>query len=59
VGASIGIALSPTDATNPSELLELADQAMYRAKRGGKNRFVFVETTRTCAQGLESLPGNG
>lgn len=59
VGASIGIALSPTDATNPSELLELADQAMYRAKRGGKNRFVFVETTRTCAQGLESLPRNG
>jgi diguanylate cyclase (GGDEF)-like protein/PAS domain S-box-containing protein len=42
VGVSIGIALGPQDADAPAALMELADQAMYRAKRGGKNRFVFA-----------------
>ncbi|MBU1230475.1 MAG: GGDEF domain-containing protein [Proteobacteria bacterium] len=42
VGVSIGIALFPQDATAPNTLMELADQAMYRAKRSGKNRFVYA-----------------
>lgn len=41
VSASIGIALYPRDGVNAEELMNLADGAMYRAKRGGKNRFVF------------------
>ena len=50
VGASIGVALAPTDAESPAALMELADQAMYRAKRGGKNRFVFAaEAAQTCS----------
>ncbi len=38
VSASIGYALAPYDATQPLRLLQLADHAMYAAKRGGKNR---------------------
>ncbi|HEY5514457.1 MAG TPA: diguanylate cyclase [Geomonas sp.] len=34
---SLGYACAPDDATTKTELLELADQAMYRGKAGGKN----------------------
>lgn len=40
VSASIGYAVAPDDATQPLRLLQLADHAMYAAKRGGKNRFM-------------------
>ncbi len=44
VGASIGAAVFPTDAMQATELLMLADTAMYRAKLHGKNRFeAFTE----------------
>lgn len=39
--SSMGIAISPDDATGFDELLGLADQALYRAKNTGKNQFVF------------------
>jgi len=38
VSASIGYALAPHDATQPLRLLQLADEAMYGAKRAGKDR---------------------
>ncbi len=38
VTVSIGLASLPVDGTDPYALIELADSAMYRAKRGGRNR---------------------
>ncbi|MBW8831539.1 MAG: diguanylate cyclase [Burkholderiales bacterium] len=38
ISASIGYALAPGDAQHPMKLLQLADDAMYQAKRLGKNR---------------------
>jgi len=37
-GISLGVASLPGDATDAEGLFRAADQAMYRAKRGGKNR---------------------
>jgi len=51
VSASIGYALAPGDARHPLQLLQLADDAMYAAKRRGKNcaqhcATIAVETAR-------------
>ncbi|MEX0830590.1 MAG: sensor domain-containing diguanylate cyclase [Nitrospirales bacterium] len=42
VQTSIGIAVSPKDSTDPHELLAIADQAMYRAKDFGGQRWYFA-----------------
>ncbi len=39
VSASIGVSIYPHDETDPDELLRHADQAMYQAKREGRNRY--------------------
>ncbi len=41
VGASIGISLYPTEATDPEMLIKQADSAMYLAKHSGKNTYRF------------------
>jgi diguanylate cyclase (GGDEF)-like protein len=38
VTASFGIAITPDHATSPSQLLHLADVAMYQSKLAGRNR---------------------
>ena len=48
---SIGLAAFPDDATDPIELVELADSALYRAKRSGRNR---VCAYRPSIAGIES-----
>jgi diguanylate cyclase (GGDEF)-like protein len=42
VTASIGVASLPFDARDASELLEVADAAMYHAKRLGRDRVAFA-----------------
>lgn len=42
VQTSIGIAVSPKDSTDPHDLLAIADQAMYRAKDFGGQRWYFA-----------------
>ncbi|WP_150525024.1 diguanylate cyclase domain-containing protein [Roseibium sediminis] len=42
LGVSIGIAVFPEDATKVTNLLKLADSAMYLAKAQGKNRYAFA-----------------
>lgn len=39
ISCSIGIAMYPDHATEPEQLVRLADEAMYCAKREGRNRY--------------------
>jgi diguanylate cyclase (GGDEF)-like protein len=49
VTASIGVASLPFDANDASELLEVADAAMYHSKRSGRDRVSFaVNGTSFC-----------
>ena len=51
VSASIGITLHPVDASEAEDLLKNADQAMYAAKNGGRNRFsYFTPSMQQAAQ---------
>jgi diguanylate cyclase (GGDEF)-like protein/PAS domain S-box-containing protein len=51
VSASIGITLHPNDALEAEGLLKNADQAMYAAKNGGRNRFsYFTQSMQQAAQ---------
>jgi diguanylate cyclase (GGDEF)-like protein len=45
VTASIGITVFPHDDADPDTLLRHADQAMYEAKRLGRNRFQLFDAT--------------
>jgi diguanylate cyclase (GGDEF)-like protein/PAS domain S-box-containing protein len=42
MGASVGIAVFPTDGQDFDSLLRRADAAMYRSKQAGKNRYTFA-----------------
>ncbi|MCK6410536.1 sensor domain-containing diguanylate cyclase [Thauera sp.] len=43
VSASIGVTLYPEDASDADQLLRHADQAMYRAKQTGRNRYQLFD----------------
>lgn len=56
ISTSIGIALSPTDASSSDRLIQAADAAMYEAKRTagkGAYRFYAREMTEEAAEHLE------
>jgi len=42
IGGSIGISSYPRDGATATEIIAAADQAMYRAKNEGRNRFRFA-----------------
>ncbi|WP_415879781.1 EAL and GGDEF domain-containing protein [Methylomonas sp. TEB] len=51
ISTSIGIAFFPDDADNLKSLLKHADQAMYAAKRQGRNQYCFfIPTMQESAQ---------
>jgi diguanylate cyclase (GGDEF)-like protein len=43
IGATVGIAGAPMDATDPDQLLKYADMALYRAKSMGRGTHAFFE----------------
>ena len=43
VGASVGIAIYPTNGADARELTEAADAALYRAKHAGRRRYEFAK----------------
>lgn len=44
IGATVGIAFAPTDASDPDQLLKCADMALYRAKSMGRGTHAFFES---------------
>ncbi|MBA3463275.1 MAG: GGDEF domain-containing protein, partial [Deltaproteobacteria bacterium] len=50
LSASIGVSLYPADARAANDLFKLADEAMYCAKRSGKNQVAF-HAEPACASG--------
>ncbi|MYM70486.1 EAL domain-containing protein [Pseudoduganella sp. FT55W] len=56
ISASVGIALYPADAAAPDDLLRSADQAMYAAKQGGRNRYsYFTPDLQLAAQARQQV----
>jgi len=43
VGASVGIAIYPRNGDDAKKLIKKADQAMYEAKRNGKNQYALAK----------------
>jgi GGDEF domain-containing protein len=41
MGVSIGISVAPDDGSDGETLLNASDEAMYAAKKTGKNQFTF------------------
>src|SRR6267378_6179929 len=48
---SIGVSAFPDDATDPIQLVELADSALYRAKRDGRNRICAYRPSLAMTEG--------
>jgi two-component system cell cycle response regulator len=45
ISASFGVAELGQPARNATELIRLADDALYQSKRGGRNRVTLVPTS--------------
>ncbi len=49
MGTSIGIALAPEHASDPANLLKMADLALYQAKSAGRGTYAFFSPDMTLA----------
>lgn len=54
---SIGVALFPAHGANPESLLRVADQALYKAKTGGRNRVVIHAPVDAAMQAPQPAAG--
>ncbi|HBU81837.1 MAG TPA: GGDEF domain-containing protein [Paenibacillus sp.] len=51
IGCSIGGAEYPANSGNPSEIIRMADEALYESKRAGKNRMTFYPELKNTPKG--------
>lgn len=56
ITVSIGVASFPTDSSDPIELVEMADSALYRAKRSGRNQVAAYRDISPDELRREALP---
>jgi diguanylate cyclase len=57
VTVSIGVSSFPEDTKNKAELVTLADDALYQAKRSGRNRVCLHKDVKD-AEAAPAQPGN-
>ena len=55
---SVGVASYPDDARDPIQLVELADSALYRAKRSGRNRVCAYRPSMAATEKTDKLPSH-
>jgi two-component system cell cycle response regulator len=56
LSTSIGISIYPDDAESVDALINIADYALYEAKRAGKNRFCSPAANRQAASKTTGAP---
>lgn len=56
ISCSIGVAMYPDQADNPRDLLHFGDEAMYQAKKDGRNAVVAFDNQWASAQALPKAP---
>ena len=47
LSASVGVAFFPEDGDSPKSLMKAADDALYAAKRAGRDRVVLAESIKS------------
>jgi GGDEF domain-containing protein len=53
---SLGVASFPDDAAQKADIIARADQSLYAAKHGGRNRTVcYADTAKAAAKPLQAV----